>query len=157
MKKWILITTLSIVIIIGITIKVYFKAVEPVRTAEERAISIAEQQTDLKTTDDFYLYNGTESYSVITGTNSKGQKVIIWVPDKDENIYVRRASEGITREKALQKLYDEKKPSEVIYTRLGIEYNRPLWEINYRNDQDLLNYYYIDFVTGEELKDIENL
>ncbi|MFB6466035.1 DUF5590 domain-containing protein [Cytobacillus sp. Hz8] len=157
MKKWIWISILIVVVLLGLTIKVYLKSVEPVKAAENRAISIAKEQIHLKSVSDFNLYNGSKSYSVVTGTSEEGQKLIIWVPEDNDNIIVRRASEGITKEKALEKVKSEKNPSNIISIRLGMENNRPLWEIYYQTDKNLLNYYYIDFITGEWLKDIENL
>jgi uncharacterized protein YpmB len=38
-----------------------------------------------------------------------------------------------------------------------MEKNRPLWEIYYRSEGDLINYYYVDFETGKWWKKIENL
>ena len=38
-----------------------------------------------------------------------------------------------------------------------MENDIPLWEIYYRSENNLINYYYVHFLTGEWLKKIENL
>lgn len=157
MKKILTIIIILIVIIIGISSCVYLNAVKPVNTAEEKAVKIAKKETDLKKVDDFNVYHGLETYYVINGKNEKGTKIFVWVPEKKGKIVVRKQSDGISRKAVINKIKDEKNPPEIMSVRLGMEKNIPLWEIHYRSEGDLINYYYVDFKTGEWLKKIENL
>jgi len=108
---------------------------------------------------DFTLYNGTNSYYIVKGTNQSGEKLIAWIPEeeKERKIIVRNEEDGISKEAAIDKLYQSKEPDEVVSVKLGMENQIPLWEIYYRSNDKLINYYYIDFKTGEWLKDIQNL
>lgn len=159
MKKWIWISILVIIVLIGLGINIYINALEPLRAAESKAEEIALAETNIVTMTDFTLYNGSSSYYVVKGTDKSGEKLIAWIPEKEENrkIIVRKENSGISKEEAIQTLHDNKNPDEIMTVKLGIENNIPLWEIYYRSKDDLINYYYLDFKTGEWLKDIQNL
>ncbi|WP_160721297.1 cell wall elongation regulator TseB-like domain-containing protein [Bacillus sp. USDA818B3_A] len=157
MKKWIVIPLLVVLVISALLVKVYFSSVQPVRAAEKKAVSVAKDHIQFSEIDDFHIYNGNETVSVIEGKNKQGDKVIVWIPDKSKKVFTKKAADGITKEDAIQKLLQEKQPKKIISVRLGMEKNIPLWEIYYRSENNLINYYYVHFETGEWLKKIENL
>lgn len=157
MKKWILSLVIFFVVLMGISIKVYLTSVNPVNAAEEKALSLASKKVQLSEVNDFHLYNGLETINVIEGKNKKGEKIIVWIPEKSKKVFVKKAKNGLSKEEAVQKLLQEKDPKKIISVRLGMEKNIPLWEIYYRSENNLINYYYVHFETGEWLKKIENL
>jgi len=157
MKKWIVFLVLFVIVIIGILIKVYFSSVEPVKAAEKKAVTLANKKVQISEVQDFHIYNGLETVNVIEGKNNKGEKIIVWIPDKSKKVFVQKAKNGISKDEAVQKLLQEKNPKKIISVRLGMEKNIPLWEIYYRSENNLINYYYVHFETGEWLKKIENL
>ncbi|MEH7373414.1 cell wall elongation regulator TseB-like domain-containing protein [Neobacillus drentensis] len=157
MKKWIIFIVIFIVVIFGLLIKVYFTSVDPVKAAEKKAVALANKEISIKEVEDFHIYNGIETVNVIEGKNNKGEKIIVWIPEKSKKVYVKKAKDGLSKEEAIQKLLQEKSPKKVISVRLGMEKNIPLWEIYYRSNNNLINYYYVHFDTGEWLKKIENL
>jgi uncharacterized protein YpmB len=160
-KKWVLLSILMLAIVMGIMINVYLNATEPVKAAEEKAELIASKETDLTDFSDFHLYSGEETYFVMTGKNSDHEDVYVWIDEKNNDLLTRKAKNGITKKEALNKLYEEKNPREIIEVRLGMarihKTDRPAWEIYYRNNSDTINYYYVDFDTGEKLRAIDNL
>lgn len=157
MKK-IIITSIFIILIVLVSgTIIYQKALKPVKTAEEKAVQIAKEETELTKAEDFYLYNGQETYYVVKGKNAKGTNIYVWIPEKEGRIIVRKQSDGVSEKEAVSNLLKEKNPEEIISVRLGMEKNRPLWEIYYRSEGDLINYYYVDFETGKWWKKIENL
>ena len=156
MKKWIIsITIVLVVVIVGISIKVYFNSTDPVKAAEKEALKLAGDE--VSEVEDFHIYNGQEQVNVIEGKNMEGEKIIVWIPEKSKKVIVKKANAGLSKEDAMQKLLQDKKPQKIIAVRLGMEKNIPLWEIYYRSENNLINYYYIDFETGKWLKKIENL
>ncbi|WP_026563897.1 cell wall elongation regulator TseB-like domain-containing protein [Bacillus sp. UNC41MFS5] len=157
MKKWIIALSIIVVAFCGLLIKVYLSALDPVKAAETKAVSRAQKEISLKEVEDFHIYNGIETVNVIEGKSKNGDKIIVWMPEKNKEIFVRKAKNGLTREEAIQKLQQEKSPKKIISVRLGMEKNIPLWEIYYRSNNNLINYYYVHFDTGEWLKKIENL
>lgn len=157
MKKWIIVLSILVLALCGVLIKVYVSAVDPVKTAEKKAVLLAKKEISLKEVEDFHIYNGIETVNVIEGKSKQGDKIIVWIPEKSQEIFVRKAKNGLTKEAAIQKLQQEKSPEKIISVRLGMEKNIPLWEIYYRSNNNLINYYYVHFDTGEWLKKIENL
>lgn len=156
-KKIIVITVIIIAVIIGISAYIYFQSVKPLKEAENKAIQIAMEETKLTEADDFTLYHGQETYYIVEGKDENGTNIYVWVPEKEGRVIVRKQEDGVTKQEAINKLMEEKNPQEIISVRLGMEKNIPLWEIYYRSEGDLINYYYVDFKTGEWLKKIENL
>jgi uncharacterized protein YpmB len=157
MKKWIIFSVLFVLVVVGLLTNVYFKSVDPVNAAEKKAVALANKEISLKEIEDFHIYNGIESVNVIEGKSMKGEKIIVWIPEKSKQVFVKKAKDGLSKEEAIQKLLQEKSPKKIISVRLGMEKNIPLWEIYYRSDNNLINYYYVHFDTGEWLKKIENL
>ena len=49
-------------------------------------------------------YNGESSYTVVQGTDEKGEQLIVWVPEKKGETIVRKKSEGISE----KRLYKER-------------------------------------------------
>ncbi len=157
MKKIILFLVLFIAICVGVFVKVYANAQEPLNAAEEKAVSLAKEKVELSGVEDFHIYHGTETVSVLEGKNKKGENIIVWIPEKSKKVIWDKRNNGISKEDAVQRLLEEKSPKKIISVKLGMENNIPLWEIYYRSENNLINYYYVDFKTGEWLKKIENL
>jgi uncharacterized protein YpmB len=157
MKKIIISLVIFVVILIGVFIKVYISAVEPVNAAEKKAVSLSKGKVQFSEVLDFHIYHGLETVNVIEGKNKKGEDIIVWIPEKSKKILVDKSKNGLSKEEAIQRVIDEKKPKKIISARLGMENDIPLWEIYYRSENNLINYYYVHFETGEWLKKIENL
>lgn len=141
----------------GIFMTVYIRAFSPVKSAQEKAVAIAGKEVQFSQIDDFHIYNGNESVYVIEGKNKKGEKIITWIPEKTKKVIVLKASSGLSKQQAIKRLEETKSPKKIISVRLGMEKMIPFWEIYYISDNNLINYYYIQFKTGEWLKKIENL
>ncbi|MBG9590572.1 DUF5590 domain-containing protein [Cytobacillus firmus] len=157
MKKILWGIIILLVISIGAGSFIYVNSTKPVRAAESKAVEIAKQETDLSEAEDFNLYHGTETFYVIEGKDHHGTSIYVWVPEKKGKIVSLKKSDGISKNEAINRLKQEKNAAEIVSVRLGMEKNIPLWEIHYRSGSNLINYYYIDFKTGEWLKKIENL
>lgn len=157
MKKWIILIIVIVAVMTGILISVYLRAIEPVKYAEKAAVGLAEKKVQLRKVDQFHIYHGNETIDVIEGKDKKGRKIIVWVPEKSKKVIVRKASSGLTQQEAIEKLEESVHPKKIISVRLGMEKEIPFWEIYYTSDNNLINYYYIHFQTGEWLKKIENL
>jgi len=159
-KKWIII---SIVVILASSvgvISVYLNATKPLRNAEEKAIGIAQQETDLTDFHNFQLFNGEDTYYVLQAKNSRGDEVYVWITEEDRKTVVKKASSGVDQEDAVKVVFADRDPEEIISVRLGMtkiqKTIRPAWEIYYRTENGHLNYYYVDFETGEKLRAIDN-
>ncbi|MGP7816035.1 cell wall elongation regulator TseB-like domain-containing protein [Niallia sp. 01092] len=160
MKKWIWILAIVSFIIIGFVINIYLNAVEPVKAASSEAETIAKKEADIHTVDNFTLFHGTDknTYYIVEGKNSKNENMIVWIEEKNHTITVRKQKDGITKKQAINKLLAKRSPAKINTVRLSMIRGIPSWEINTHSDNNLINYYYLDFETGEELLlNIENI
>src|SRR4051812_10432784 len=104
MKKWIIVLSILVLALCGILLKVYLSAVDPVKAAEKKAVTLAKNEIPLTEVEDFLIYNGIETVDVIEGKSKKGEKIIVWIPEKSKEIFVRKAKNGLSKEAAIQKL-----------------------------------------------------
>jgi uncharacterized protein YpmB len=158
MKK--VIWSIAIIILIGsgLYIQAIYAGDSPKNAAKENAEEIARETAKMTEVDDFYLYNGNETWSVITGKTAEGKKIGVWVPDdKKKKSQVIALSEGISKKEAIAIVKEKKKVSEIVSAHLGMEHEQPLWEITYKNNKGLYGYYYLNFKTGDLIRNYDNL
>ena len=158
MKKWIALIIFLLIILITASSVIYINAREPMKDARGYAEHIAKTKAKIVTVDEFYLYNGSSTYYVVTGERENGKKIIVWVPeDKKETVIVKNMADGISKDQAKAKLMKEENPKKILRVRLGMEKKLPVWELSYLDDRSKLNYYYIHFESGKWWRKIENL
>ncbi|MFD1707157.1 DUF5590 domain-containing protein [Siminovitchia sediminis] len=158
MNKWLIIILTCIVTAAGMGGCVYSKAMEPLKKPREIAEDRLKEEADIHQVDEFYIYNGSETYYTAVGKNREGQKVAAWIPaSQKDKILVKNMSDGVSEKAAVEKLLSEKKPKELLGVRLGMEKNLPIWELTYLDENSRLNYYYVHFDTGKWWRKIENL
>ena len=158
MKK--IIWSVVIIIVIGTGFLIYslYAGDHTKKDAKKNAEEIARDIGKMTEVADFYLYNGNETWSVVTGVTSEGKKIGVWVPEnKKQKTQVIALSEGISENKAISIVKDKKNVKNIVYAHLGMENNQPLWEITYKNEKDLYGYYYLDFKTGDLIRNYDNL
>jgi uncharacterized protein YpmB len=159
-KKWIIISIVILLACLVGGISVYMNATKPLRTAEKKAIEIAQQETDLTDFHDFQLSNGENTYFVLRAKDSNEEEFYVWISEESRKTVIKKVSSGVSEEEAVKTVYANKDPKEIISVRLGMtkiqKTIRPAWEIYYRTDNGRLNYYYVDFETGEKLRAIDN-
>lgn len=160
MKKWIVSGIITVLAAIGAMIAIYLSSTAPVKYAEEKAVKILKQETQLSDFSNFQLYNGEEAYYILKAKNEKDQAVYVWISEKDKKITTRQVSNGVKKDQAVKTVYADREPKEIISVKLGMariqKTDRPAWEIYYKTGNDNLNYYYVDFETGEKLRAIDN-
>ncbi|WP_241433083.1 DUF5590 domain-containing protein [Listeria cornellensis] len=157
--KWIWISIAALVIVVAGFFTFFYSAQKPVRADEEKATERIAGKVDLKEQEDFYLYNGANGvYYVLTGKNSKNKDIIVWVPkSKKGTVVVKYAKDGISKDEAIAKVKQEKNPVKILNVTLGMDKGVPIWEVSYLDKDNNLNYYDLDFETGEWYRAIENL
>lgn len=147
MKKWIIIFCVLLLVVIGFSVNIYVQATKPLNSAKHFAEKKAKESANLVSMDQFYLYNGDETYYITVGKNKHGEKIAVWVPkDKSEHVTVKKVSDGITEKEAIQQLKEKDNPVKILGSRLGMLSKEPVWEISYLDDSSHLNYAYIYFL-----------
>ncbi|MBC6975527.1 DUF5590 domain-containing protein [Bacillus sp. Xin] len=152
MKKWIFAIIIVIVAIGLYGVHVYNATMEKKIPKESKVVEIAKEKAKLTKVKNVEYYNGKSSYTVVQGVDEKGEKIIVWVPEKKGDVLVKKQSEGISEKDALQIVTKEQKPKQFLKVKLGAENNVPLWEVTYIDDENRYTYYYLAFQDGKFLK-----
>jgi len=107
MKKWIF-AIIIVIVASGIYgAYVYNKAMEKKIPKEAKSVEIAKEKAKLVKVKSVDYYNGESSYTVVQGTDEKGEQLIVWVPEKKGETIVRKKSEGISEKEALQRTIEQ--------------------------------------------------
>lgn len=159
MKNWLIfITGFMLLLTIGISVLVFWKASSPIAKIEKQAMELALSSKEIITANDAYVYNGNKPYVTVFGVDEKGDEKAVFVPVTldEKSIQTVRLKDGITKQEALSFL-EKKDVKKVLHAKLGYEEPGAVWEIAYINNSDKLNYVYILFEDGQWWKRILNL
>lgn len=157
-ERLIMIILLVILVIIIGVYGTLWAAQRPMHSAQKTAYSLATSKAKLKTTTAFSQYNGTQDYYVVTGTSSKNVPVYALInTNKHHKTTVVKQSAGITRTKALKKVWAKRNPSKVIKATLGQYNGEVVWEITYLNKNKNLCYEVLKYSDGSQVKSIINI
>ncbi|MCC5895811.1 MAG: DUF5590 domain-containing protein [Alkalibacterium sp.] len=143
-------------VIVGATV-LYQQSNQPYARARADTIAYVAERTSLSQVDDFYWYNGTETYLTITGQNADGIERHYIVQQSGGQITSLSAENGLSKQEAIQLTREARQPDKILNARIGMIDDRPIWEVSYRNDNDRLGYYVIDLRTGEWIRTIDNI
>lgn len=149
MKKWILIIILVIVAGISYGVYVYNNTMSNKHLGEDKAIADAKKEASLSTITATDYYHGMSSYTIIEGTNSTGEQMIVWVPTSGGKVLSKQKKDGISQQQAAQIVTKDKQPKQIIKVKLGAENETPLWEITYIDQSNRYHYYYVNFTDGK--------
>ncbi|CAJ1227772.1 DUF5590 domain-containing protein [Lactiplantibacillus xiangfangensis] len=150
-----------LLVVLAIIVAIYgtlWVAQRPMHQAQKTAYSLAVSKGKLKTTTGFSQYNGEQSYYAVTGTTKKNVPVyaIINTNSKHQTTVVKQTA-GISRTKALRKVWAKRNPSKVIKATLGKYDGEVVWEVTYLNKKNNLCYEVLQYSNGNQLKSILNI
>ncbi|WP_141433306.1 DUF5590 domain-containing protein [Bacillus sp. 03113] len=157
MKKWIFIIIGIIAIGLGLMTNIYLNAMEPVKAAEKKAIRTAKEKASITEVEDFTLFHEDNAYSIVTGKNKKGEEVIVWMPQGNKDVIIKKEKDGLSKQEAVDEVLKQVSPKKITSVKLGMVKNIPVWEVYYESGNNLMNYFYVDFESGKILKKIQNL
>ncbi|WP_096153826.1 cell wall elongation regulator TseB-like domain-containing protein [Bacillus sp. FJAT-45066] len=150
MKKWIIIIlVVALIIFLWQVISIYQSTISPLKSEKEYAGEIVKNKTEIQTIQAVDVYNGTNVYHIVSGTNADNEQLIAWLNEEDEVVLMKKADEGIKKEEVLQFLNTNRTPKKIISITLAMEKNIPLWEVKFTDTDDRYHFYYIKFDDGE--------
>ena len=158
MKKGIILTLTIVmsIIVIGAGY-VYYVGHQPMAKARKEAVEIAEEHAGLKEMDQFFWYNGTETYFTVTGKNDKKENIIVIIAKKGAKTQIIQQSDTISESEARKLTRESKNPKKILETRIGMEKGVPIWEVAYKEENGRLGYHIITLKDGEYVRDIGNI
>lgn len=149
MKKWIFGISIIIVAVVLYGAYLYNTTMENKLPEKSKTVEIAKEKGKLTEVTDIDYYHGTTSYTVVQGLDEKGDQYIVWVPEEKGDVLVRKKSDGISEQEAVQIVEEKEHPKEIVKVKLGAENNVPLWEVTYIDQEDRYTYYYLEFKDGK--------
>jgi uncharacterized protein YpmB len=108
------------------------------------AKQIAAAEAGLVQIDRVDSYSGDGAYQVVTGSNSQGEKMLVWLSSDDK--HVEKASAGITAEQATAALLARSPGVEVQRAVPGKFRGEYVWELFYKRREDGGDRYLYDYV-----------
>ncbi len=157
MKKFVIGLVLLLSAVIVGAIYVYQQSRNPYDRVEAETIAFVSERTDLNQAEDFYWYNGTETYLTVRGFNENNEEKLYIVRQNGGSIIELAANETVSRQEAIQLTRQAREPDAILNARIGVINDIPVWEVSYRNQNERLGYYIIDLKTGEWLRTIDNI
>ncbi len=79
---------------------IYDEAMAPKRLMVEHALARAKEAAGLADVKKVYTYYGDEACTVFIGRTKQGKAVVVWVPEKEENVVVKGVDSGISEAEA---------------------------------------------------------
>ncbi|MGA9287997.1 MAG: DUF5590 domain-containing protein [Anaerobacillus sp.] len=122
---------------------------------EEKAIARAKSESTITTIDEAIQYHGTNNaYVVLKGDDPNGEKVYVFVPDKEGSLVTKKVSEGVKLETVKSKITKEFSPKEIIDIKPGIEVNQDnkqvlVFEATFIDNDDRYTFAYYYYSNGE--------
>lgn len=148
---------LIIIVLIICVLAIFGISNHPRASAKSQAVRLAKQYGGLQSTSAFYIYNRDETYYSVSGKNSKGQNILVIVPQKGGKLRVENADSGLSAADVRQKTQRNKHPEKILKVAPGVFNNHVVWEVTYRNHQGQLCYDLINFKSGKYISQINNI
>lgn len=143
---------------ISITLIVFYQAEKPFAVSSKIAEEAVLANKVLEKVDKTNHYHGKNSWITVYGTDKNGHEKIIFVEEKTTKILKAVSiKDGITERRATANVKRDDEVKEILNVSLGLEKDNPFWEVCFLDNEDTLNYAYLNFADGKRLKQITKL
>ncbi len=157
MKKFLTFLLISmLLLILGVT-TVITRSLTPYNQARKETIDVAQRRSDLVEADEFYWFNGEETYFTVTGTNSEGTSIVVIVQQDGGDIQIFNQEDILTEREAILETMQRVEPKEIMEARIGVYNDQAVWEVSFRQENDTIGYNILSLTSGEWLRTIKNL
>lgn len=150
-------TIIILFLLIASSYTIFYRAQQPMIQAQKEAIVIAEKEANIQEVEDFYWYNGSETYFTVAGTDNKDEELYVIIKKSGGSTTILKTAEVVTESEAKSITQADKAPNDILEARLGIENEEPVWEVTYKNENGTIGYYLISALSGKWVRDIENI
>ena len=119
----------------------------------DTAVTKAVYAADLVEVTQAKAFSGERSWFIVNGQDEEGTDWIVWV--SEEEIVVRQADDGISKQEAESYVMSRSGPVTIIHTIPGVWREELCWEVYYQkleSDGEIYYYDYIRFEDGELLE-----
>lgn len=145
-----------LLLILAVT-TVITRSLTPFNQAEAETIELASRRADLVEPEDFYWFNGEETFFTVTGMNSQDTPIIVIVQQDGGAIEVVEQSNAITEYEAISQTIERENPDRILEARIGMYANNPIWEVSFRLENGSIGYAMFSLTSGEWVRTIKNI
>lgn len=157
MKKFLITSIVIMLLLILAVTTLVTRSLAPYRQAEAETIELASRRADLVDAEDFYWYNGAESFFAVTGTNSQDIPIIVIVQQDGGAVEVFEQENSITEHEAISQTLERENPAQILEARIGMYENTPIWEVSFRQENGSTGYAMYSLTSGEWIRTIKNI
>jgi uncharacterized protein YpmB len=150
-------TIILLFLLIASSYTIFYRAQQPMIQAQKEAVIIAKKEANIQKVEDFYWYNGSETYFTVAGTDNKNEELYVIIKKSGGSTTILNTAEVVTESEAKSITQADKAPKYILEARLGIENDEPVWEVTYKNENGTIGYYLISALSGKWVRDIENI
>lgn len=133
------------------------KSLSPLKQAKAETVKIAETKADLTEPEDFYWYNGNNTYFTVTGKNSESEEIIVIVKQDGGSTEIFNKKDVFPKSKAIAQVRELDKPAHILEARIGIHNDLAIWEISFRQENGKIGYTMLSLTSGEWVRTIKNI
>lgn len=157
MKKFLTsVLFIMLLLIFGVTI-VLTRSLSPYNQAKAETAQLASQKANLRTAEDFYWFNGNQTYFTITGLNSEGTPIVVIIQQDGGEMKIFNEEDTISKERAIQLTVQRETPHKVLEARIG-QYNQsPIWEVSFEQENGSIGYASFSLTSGEWIRTVKNI
>lgn len=150
------ILVLMLVLVFGVTL-ILTRSLSPYNQAKAETTELASQKADLRDAEDFYWFNGNETYFTITGSNSEGTPIVVIVHQDGGEIKVLNEEDTISKERAIQLTVQRETPNKILEARIGQYNDTPVWEVSFELENRSIGYATFSLTSGEWVRTVKNI
>lgn len=132
-------------------------SLSPYKQARAETIELAKRRADLTEAEDFYWYNGDETFFTVTGKNSEGSSIIVVVQQDGGAIEVFNQDEVVTKHEVIVATDNRENPKKILEARIGMHKDQPVWEVSFQLENDQTGYSFFSLTSGEWIQTIKNI
>lgn len=157
MKKFLMTLLITmLLLILGVT-AILTRSLSPYNQAQAETTELASRRANLAEAEDFYWFNGEETFFTVTGTTSEGTPIIVIVQQDGGAIEVINQEDTITEYQAIENTTDRENPQNILEARIGMYDNKPIWEVSFRQEDGSIGYSIYSLTSGEWIRTIKNI
>lgn len=133
------------------------KSLSPLKQAKAETIKIAEKEANLIEADEFYWYNGNDTYFTVTGKDEEKNDLIVIVKQEGGSTQIFDKKDIYPKSKAIAQVRESEQPEHILEARIGIHNDLPIWEISFRQENGRIGYSMLMLTSGEWVRTIKNI
>ncbi|MEJ6348471.1 hypothetical protein R4Y45_04420 [Holzapfeliella sp. He02] len=143
-------------ITLGVSL-IYVSATHVNRVEQTQVADIAYDQTPIKTIDAYYQLSRDVKSLAVSGQDDKQVRYyMIYLPD-EKAAHLYKYDEGKSKEEVINTFNNNHPNRTIEKVNLGWYHNQPVWEITFKNSDNLWGYILYSFDDGEEVSYIDNI